>query len=901
MRVTRSLDAMVAQIVSPLRPGDAVGRYQVEAFVAEGGMGQVFRAWDATLERRVALKTIRADQASQQASLSRFQREAQILAKLDHSGICHVYDWLDYHGTLVMAMEWVDGTPLSTRLDEGPLPVPQAIRLLRELAVALAAAHARGVIHRDLKPSNILITTEGTAKILDFGLAKEFRDAPPETRPDPTSSPGEEAATASFTDRGVMITQPGVIMGTRGFMAPELLLGVPASAASDLYALGVIAALVLTGDKLPDRDGKGMSWARQVFRRRSGSGPQPPGPPALWQLVDRLLSPDPESRPEAREVAEILDRIQAPASPVWWASATAAITLVLAGFAVWAYGRGAIPEFTASHQARLVVAPVRDLTPTSGRSPGDAIATTDLLEHVLRTFPQVRVVQDRDRTGARAGITTSTEGAERDFLRRLVARTGADLVMLGELTRPPGSERTTLRVRLLDRKGGLRASREVPSDTPGYEPNLVVPALLQGLNRTLMPLGRSPVFPSMPSKEALEAYGQGLDLAVKGEAVRSLPFLERAALQAPQYAPALALYGWTLYMTGDPRALPTLMWARAAARASGDRYSEAQALVKLAFLARRNTQAGDEEALLQEALALAEASRDREVQAQILNELGVYWMNKGDWASAERVLAPALEMATMDGNRRQRAYVLVNLANRAKYQGQSAEARDLYLEAITEAGIVEDLRLEAINRNNLAILDLEEGRPGSAEQAFQDVLRLRRALGDIEGECSVQLNLGIVAFTQGAFDQAAARFKAALEGARNHDLILVQGRSRYRLGDVLRAQGRLGPATVELKEALSTLRKKGTPGNQAEALAALAECRARQADTAEAERLIDEARRLAGDRPQVWRAQAWVEHQRGRGTAALDCLARALEDPRKDDPEHREEVRSLIAAWRKRT
>jgi tetratricopeptide (TPR) repeat protein len=289
------------------------------------------------------------------------------------------------------------------------------------------------------------------------------------------------------------------------------------------------------------------------------------------------------------------------------------------------------------------------------------------------------------------------------------------------------------------------------------------------------------------------------------------------------------------------------------------------------------------------------------VQAQILNELGVHWMNKGNWTSAERAFTPALEMATKDGNRRQRAHILVNLANRSKYLGQGAEARDLYLQAIAEAGIVGDLRLEAINRNNLAILDLEEGRVVSAEQAFQHVLRLRRELGDIEGECSVLLNLGIVAFTQGAFDQARTRFELALEGARKHDLILVQGRSLYRLGDVLRAQGRLADATVQLREALATLRKRGTPGNQAEALAALAECRARQADPVEAERLIGEARGLAGDRPQIWRAQAWVEHQRRRETAALACLAHALDDPRKDDPEHRGEVRALIAAWRKRT
>lgn len=886
---------MALQTPSPLQVGDAVGRYQVEACVGEGGMGQVFRAWDAVLERRVALKIIRAGLAREGASLLRFQREAQILARLDHPGICRVYDWLEHEGTLVMAMEWVDGRPLSELLKKGALPAAEAIRRLRELAQALAAAHAKGVVHRDLKPSNILITREGTAKILDFGLAKALGAETPE---EDTAGLGGDASTCSGTSfpEGPL-TQAGLVVGTRGFIAPELLMGEPATAASDLYALGVVASLLLLGG---GGDGEGRPWTREVLKRRSGSGPHLPGPRALWHLIDRLLSPDPEARPGAREVVAVLDRIQAPAAPGWWAAAAAVGTLALAGLGLWAYGRGAIPEFSAERQARLVVAPVQDPGSPEGIGPADALATADLLEHLLRAFPKVRVVQDRDRDGARIGPAARTPEGGRDYLRHLVARTGADLVVMGELRRPAGAGRTTLRVRLLDRRGAVRASPEATPETQAYEPNLAVPAVLQELSRILAPLGRVPALPPVPSRDAMEAYGLGLDQALRGEAVRALPHLERAALQAPQYAPALTLYGWTLYMTGDPRALPVLMWARAAARAAGDRYSEAQALVKLAYLARRNPRAGDEASLLQEALALGRLTGDRELQAQVLNELGVYWINRGDWAAAEGALRPALDMASGDGNRRQRAYVLVNLANRAKYLGQGEEARQLYREAAGEAAIVGDLRLEAINRNNLAILDLEEERAASAERALEEVLRLRQELGDVEGECSTLLNLGIAAFMQGAFDRASTRFEAALDGASRHDLVMLQGRALFRLGDLLRARGRIAPAVPRLVQALECLARKGTPANRADALAALAECRARLSAPAEAERLIAEARHLADPRPQVWRAQAWVDRQRGRRPAALDCLVRALDDPRRDDPEHRAETRALLAAWGKR-
>jgi tetratricopeptide (TPR) repeat protein/tRNA A-37 threonylcarbamoyl transferase component Bud32 len=893
------------QIPSSLQPGEVVGRYRVEAVVGEGGMGRVYRAWDISLERRVALKVIRADRASHRAALDRFRREAQILARLDHSGICHVYDWLDHRGTLVMAMEWVDGTLLSELLELGPLPLPQALRVLRETALALAAAHAKGVIHRDLKPSNILITPEGAAKLLDFGLAKDFRDTEPEDDRDTAPMwPGEDATTRTSPVPRQRLTQPGAVMGTRGFIAPELLLGEPATAATDMYALGVTASLILAGDPPPGQDRAAVPWTRRVLQWRSGSGAHPIGPHLLRTLVDRLLSLDPAARPGAQEVVETLDQLQAPASPIWWAAGAAAATLGLAGLGAWAYGRGVIPEFSASHQARLVVVPVRDLARAPGSGPTREVTTTDLLEHALRTFPQVKVVQDRDQGQApprlQAAAGEAPEAAEREFIRRVVARTGADLVVVGEVLRPPDPARPALRVRLLDSQGRLRASREVQSRTAEYEPNLAVPSVLQELNRSLSPLGRSPVLPRLPSKETLDTYGLGLDLAQQGDAARALPLLERAALQAPDYAPTLAVYGWTLYTRGDPRALPTLMWARSAAREAGDRYSEAQALINLGLLARRSSRPDEEVSRLEEALALARATEDRDLEARVLDEIGVHHVNRGDRASAERVLQPALQMATAVGNRRLRAHILVNLANVAKYQGRSDEARSLYQQAIAEADILDDPRLEALNRNNLAILDLEEGRLASAEQVLLKVLDLRRDLGDVEGECRVLVNLGIVAFMQGAFDRAAGRYDEALDGARKHDLLLVQGRCLYRIGDLLRAQGKLAPAAARLEESLKLLRTKGTPGNQAEALAALAECRARRSDPAGAEALLEEARRVAGDRPQIWRASAWVHHQRGRPGQALDCLARALEDPQKEDPEHRAEIRALISAWRRR-
>jgi tetratricopeptide (TPR) repeat protein len=406
----------------------------------------------------------------------------------------------------------------------------------------------------------------------------------------------------------------------------------------------------------------------------------------------------------------------------------------------------------------------------------------------------------------------------------------------------------------------------------------------------------------MPSRDALESYGKGRDLADRGEATQALPYLEKAALSAPEFAPAILNYGWTLSVVGDARALPTFMWARATARDSGDWSSETQSLVQLALLARRgaDNEFLNAETLLKEALSIGVACGDTDLQAQVLNELGVHWINREDYLSAERVLTSALEMATRSGNHLLRSPILVNLANLAKYRGRSADARTLYLEAISEAAALENLWLEAVNWNNLALLDLEEGQSAAAEQTLQKVLQLRRRLGDVEGEHRVLLNLGIAAFMRRDFDQATTQFETTLVGARNHDLAQVQGRALYRLGDVLRARGKLAEASLRLQESLDPLRKTGTPGNQAAALAALAECRARQWEFAEAKRLLDEARRIAGNRPQIWRAWAWIQHQQGRNTEAVDSLALALVDPGREDSEHHEETRTLMSAWRDR-
>jgi serine/threonine protein kinase len=181
-------------------------------------MGEVYRARDPRLEREVALKVLPAETLTDETARARLLREARMAAKLNHPHICTIHEVGESDGQVYIAMELVEGRPLDAILVGGALPVEQAVRYGAQVADALAHAHERGVVHRDLKSGNVVITPEGRAKVLDFGLAKQLV--------------GEELAEAT-TELGATLTVPGSVVGTLAYMAPEQLRGQPADARSD--------------------------------------------------------------------------------------------------------------------------------------------------------------------------------------------------------------------------------------------------------------------------------------------------------------------------------------------------------------------------------------------------------------------------------------------------------------------------------------------------------------------------------------------------------------------------------------------------------------------------------------------------------------------------------------------
>ena len=221
----------------PLQPGSTLGPYTVTAKIGEGGMGEVYQARDTKLDRDVALKVLPEAFTCDPDRLARFEREAKVLASLNHPNIGSIYGLEEAEGVRALVLELIEGPTLADRISEGPIPLDEALPIAKQIAEALEAAHEAGVIHRDLKPANIKVREDGTVKVLDFGLAKAL-DPNPDA--DPSQSPTLTAAA----------TQMGVIMGTAAYMSPEQASGQPTDKRGDIWSFGVVLFEMLTGQRL---------------------------------------------------------------------------------------------------------------------------------------------------------------------------------------------------------------------------------------------------------------------------------------------------------------------------------------------------------------------------------------------------------------------------------------------------------------------------------------------------------------------------------------------------------------------------------------------------------------------------------------------------------------------------
>jgi Tol biopolymer transport system component len=332
-----------------LSPGARLGPFQIVSALGAGGMGEVYRATDTKLKRQVALKILPVTLAANADRLARFQREAEVLASLNHPNIAHIHGLEDADGVKALVMELVEGDDLSQRVARGPIPLDEALAIAKQIAEALEAAHERGIIHRDLKPANIKVRPDGTVKVLDFGLAKA-------TEPAVVSS---LSVSQSPTLTSPAMTEMGMILGTAAYMSPEQAKGRVVDRRADVWAFGVVLYEMLTGKRAFQAEDVSETLAA-VLRGEVDWGLLPPAlSPARRAFLVQCLQKDPRQRvgdihdvrlalegafDVPRETAARASTVRASARSAMYAWATAGMAVVAAALLGVAYVSRARPE-----------------------------------------------------------------------------------------------------------------------------------------------------------------------------------------------------------------------------------------------------------------------------------------------------------------------------------------------------------------------------------------------------------------------------------------------------------------------------------------------------------------------------------------------------------------------------
>jgi Tol biopolymer transport system component len=280
--------------MASLNVGQRLGAYEIVAPLGAGGMGEVFRARDTRLSRQVAIKVLPGSIANSPEALARFEREARAVAALSHPNILVIHDFGQSPEATYAVMELLEGETLRARLGSGPLPLRKAVDVATQIARGLAAAHDRHIVHRDLKPENVFLTTDGTVKILDFGLARTTSPAAFTGMDSPTVAPA---------------TQPGTVLGTVGYMAPEQVRGEAADHRADLFGLGCVIYEMITGRRAYSRETVAETLTAILREDPPDFGSSIADvPPGLMRTVRRCLEKRPEERfQSARDLAFALE------------------------------------------------------------------------------------------------------------------------------------------------------------------------------------------------------------------------------------------------------------------------------------------------------------------------------------------------------------------------------------------------------------------------------------------------------------------------------------------------------------------------------------------------------------------------------------------------------------------
>jgi serine/threonine-protein kinase len=838
---------MSARSGATLGVGGSLGRYAILGRLGAGGMGEVYRARDPSLEREVALKLLPPGTADPE-NLARFEREAKALAALNHRNIVGIYSVEEADGLHFLTMELVEGQSLRDAIPRPGLPLDRFFAFALPLAEAVAAAHERGILHRDLKPANVMVDREGRLKVLDFGLARRGPVRDPGLR-DP------EEATET-------VTVAGPLVGTAPYLSPEQIQGRPADARSDLFSLGVILYEMLTGG----RPFAGPSTAALLASVLHEAPPpvtelRPDLPRHLGRVVGRCLEKDPRDRYQTardlvnelrglrQELATGPREVAGPAPPrprrrrrAWAVAAAAAL---LAALAV------ALP-FVLREAPRPAAGPsvvaVLPLTNASGDPANDhlGLGFADSLITRLAGVPALAVV-------SRAAIGEYAGGAvDRDEAAR---RLGADYLVVGSHQRE--GQRLLVNVSLVEAKGsvvrGTWQEEVDAADLFALQRRLAL-GVAEGLALTLSRAERERLEAS-PSRdpEAWAQYSRARGLLQRSDVAdnvdRAVALLVRAVGRDDSFALAHTALGdayWARYQaTLDPR------WAERATaaihRAAALAPDDPQVRLSLARVYEGTGRRA-------EALAQLEAALDRRPNSDdAWREYGKLLADEGRREEAQAALERAIRIRP---GYWENHYRLGGLHLRG---GRFAEATAAYERAL------------ALTPDNVRVLQNLGATAQMAGDEARAIESYERALAIDPTSDGALTNLGLLLYQAHRYDEAAAAIERAVALVPRDPLLHRNlGDAYRRAGEEERAQQAYGRGIAAAEELLRT-----NPEDVA-TLALQAVCEAKLARHEDAVRHIGAAvARGPGDATVRFRA-AVVHALAGRSAEAAGEIAQAL-------------------------
>jgi serine/threonine protein kinase/tetratricopeptide (TPR) repeat protein len=540
--------------------GTLLAHYKVVSLLGSGGMGEVYLAEDTRLRRKVALKLLLPDLVTDQRGLLRFEQEAHAASALNHPNILTIYEFGQADGMNFIASEFVDGATLRQKIGKRGLELEDAIDVAIQIAGALAAAHASGIVHRDIKPENVIVRSDGIVKVLDFGIAKlEF------------GRTGATVRRSSGTVVAVQTTEPGVVHGTVKYMSPEQARGLPVDARSDLFSLGSVFYEMITGAVAFDG-----STASDVIAGILKDEPAPPTkfapetPPEVERIISRALCKNRDTRYQSaqelltdlqnfkREMAFQAKLQETPGSPLksgltprtpvavrvipsdgiargaswlWRALLVLVIVLVAGYFGLKKYEQAHAPKGPRS----LAILPFRNLngdpqTDFLGFSLADEIITKLDYVNSLTVRPSYSVDKYRDRVVDPKAVAEDLK---------------VDTLLTGTFLRDGDTLRIT--TQLIDVKADKilwREALDLKYDKLLTVQDRVAQQIIHQLELNLSPAEAANLKPEKPiSTAAYEDYLRGIDLYSLNEFSEAIQMLEKATTLEPNYAPAWAQLG----------------------------------------------------------------------------------------------------------------------------------------------------------------------------------------------------------------------------------------------------------------------------------------------------------------------------------------------------------------------